>query len=241
MIGYVDIMKASEDARGKEFLSAESELLNRRNPLGHFFYALSLFHNPGRSRSVSPYKRVKLSHNTDEDAEINVPAIAEENMSDISQSSFNPPSALTENKGTESLEPYCHSSVVPRPVRVVYEESLMRNLQNKFVDTVLTEIWGSLVPIPWAKNRQIYLEYRPYHPSEAQSNLRTFKSSFRCRLRGNTGNAVDRVSSVSDGALVLKTDAGKKIWGLQGAALAFDVLNFLVGPNVSLKILMYIG
>jgi hypothetical protein len=240
MIGFVDIMKAVEDARGKEFL-AESELLNRRNPLCNIFYALSLFHNPGRSRSVSPYKRVKLSHHHNEDVEITVPAILEERMPDISQPSFNPPSTLTENKGIESLESYCSSSVVPRPVKIVYEESLTRNLQNKFVDTVLPEIWGHFVPIPWAKNRQLYLEYRPYHPSESQSNNRTFKSSFRCRLRGNTSNAADRVSSISDGALMLKTEAGKKIWGLQGAALAFDVLNFLFDLNFSRKILMYVG
>ena len=155
-------MKAAEDTRGKELFSAESELSNRRNPLCHFFYALSLFHNPGRSRSVSPYKRVKLSHPNDGDDEITVPAVLGESMSDISHLSSNPPLTLTENKGIKSLESYCGSSVIPRPVKVVvYEESLTRNLQNKFVDTVLPEIWGYFVPIPWAKNRQLYLEYRP--------------------------------------------------------------------------------
>jgi hypothetical protein len=162
MIGYVGLMKAAEDVRGKEFFSAESELSNHRNPLCHFFSALSLFHNPGRSRSVSPYKRAKLSHPNDGDDEITVPAVLGESMSDISHISFNPPSTLAENKGIESLDSYCSSSVLSRPVKVViYDESLTRNLQNKFVDTVLAEIWGYYVPIPWAKNRQLYLEYRP--------------------------------------------------------------------------------
>jgi hypothetical protein len=167
MIGYVDLMKAAEDARGTECFSAELELSNRRNPLCHFFYALSLFHNPGRSRSVSPYKRVKLSHPNDGDDEITVPAGLGESMSDISYLSFNPPSTLTENKGIEPLESCCRSSVVPRPVKIVYEESLTRNLQNKFVDTVLPKIWGYCVPIPWAKNRQLHLGYRPYHSPES--------------------------------------------------------------------------
>ena len=59
---------------------------------------------------------------------------------------------------------------------------------------------------------------------------RSNKTSFHCHLNGNTGDTFDRITAVSDGALVLITDKrsdplNRLVWSLQGAALAFEVSN----------------
>ena len=129
-----------------------------------------------------------------------------------------------------------------------HAEPLTQALQNALIGILLTQVWFGEVQIPWARNRKMYLDYRPYLPDSLFIDCRTFSTSFRCRLDGNTGTAFDRIIAIPDGALVLVTNKksnpnSRLIWSLQAIALAFEVsistLNFV--SDSRLKKLMYDG
>jgi hypothetical protein len=243
MVVYNRILEASEAARGTEF-SVEKEDLVRRflsNPLlpvfnlfADFFVgasaeALDLSRLKARSQSASPQKKAKVS-NSQENADITpldkdllpMPTPSEIVLEGSS------PSTPPPNKRIFSGESYGQQSTETTPQKMKHAEPLTQALQNTLIGTLLTQVWFGAVKIPWAQNRKMHLDYRPYLPDPLVIECRTFSTSFRCRLDGNKGNAFDRIIAIPDGALVLVTNKksnpnSRLIWSLQAVALAIEV------------------
>jgi hypothetical protein len=138
------------------------------------------------------------------------------------------PSTPPPNKRTFSGESYGQQSTETTPQKMKHAEPLTQALQNTLIGTLLTQVWFGVVKIPWARNRKMYLNYRPYLPDSHVIDYRTFSTSFRCRLDGNEGTTFDRIIAIPDGALELITNKksnpnSRLIWSLQAVALAFEV------------------
>jgi hypothetical protein len=240
-VGYGNILRASDEARGEDF-TVKKRLVRKlhSNPLWPFFNSLSdflvthsaeaieLVQSKVRSRSASPQKKAKISNQKTDDGHILMEAMHRIPPSSILDPSDNSPSTPTGTKRVFSGESYGHSSTETTPSKIKHSEPLTQALQNSLIGTLIWQLWLGGAEISWAQNREMYLDYRPYTSRMFHINNRTFNSSFRCRLEGNNGAADDRIIAIPDGALILVTNKksdpeSKLIWSLQAAALAFEV------------------
>lgn len=240
-VGYENILRASEEARGEDF-TVKKRLVRKlhSNPLWPFFNALADFlvthsaeaielnQSKARSGSVSPKKKAKISNERKDDAPILMEAVHRIPESSILDRINSPVPTPTGTKRVLSGESYGHSSTETTPSKIKHPEPLTQALQNSLIGTLIWQLWLGGAEISWAQNREMYLDYRPYISHMFDINSRTFHSSFRCRLDGNTGEADDRIIAIPDGALILVTNKksdpdSKLIWSLQAAALVFEV------------------
>lgn len=174
MVGYYDIIQASEDARGEDFSVLKRHLVRkfRSNPLGPFFCTLSDFlvthsaealdmmRSKTRPRSASPKKRARISKQDDVDEtshNIELPSAIAIDPSTPS------PSTPVGNKRVFSGGSYGHSSTETTPSKIIHSEPLTQALQNNLVETLIYHVWLGGVETPWAQNREMYMDYRPYH------------------------------------------------------------------------------
>ena len=181
MIGYIDILQASEEARGVDF-SMDTEIIItrfRRNPLRRFFCLLSDFlithsaeatemaRTKTRSRTPSPKKRTKRSHEKDDE-----PFLSEQEPrlpSTDAVSSAPSPSTPVANKRVFSGGSYGHSSTETTPVKINQPEPLTQSLQNELIGTLISDIWLGGAKVAWTQNRKLKLGYRPFRPQNLGS------------------------------------------------------------------------
>lgn len=77
-----------------------------------------------------------------------------DNKRNVSSSSYGVDDASTENT----------------PIRMVHAEAKVQSLQNKFVDTILDELWLQQIPVPWATGRQMFLTYTAFSPTYSKTD-----------------------------------------------------------------------
>ena len=181
IVGYLDIMQASEAARGEDFTNKRSYFVRnfRGNPLSQFYSELADFfdthsaeakdriRSKARYRSISPKKKPKLSHPDDNVSPISDPEQSSRQSStqhsSIDQPSSNfPPSTPVSNKRVFSGESFGPSSTETTPTKITHAESVTQSLQNTLVTAIIDTVWDGEVNVSWAQNREMYLKYRPY-------------------------------------------------------------------------------
>jgi hypothetical protein len=176
MVGYNEILQASEEARGEDFSGLKKNVVRkfRSNPLGPFFCSLSDFlvtqsaeaidmiRSKARSRSASPKKKAKIAAQVDDD-EPYTPKQSPLPMPMTPDFFTPPPSTPVGNKRVFSGESYGDSSTETTPAKIIHSEPLTQALQNNLIGTLIYHIWLGGAEITWAQNRQMYMDYRPYH------------------------------------------------------------------------------
>jgi hypothetical protein len=187
-VGYNEIIRASEDARGVDFSRRQQEvtLRVRGNPLSSVFLSLKKFlvsssaeaidlsHAKTRSRTPSPKKRTKISNQAiDEEyishevplaQTITVPSSISPPMTPRGTS---PPTTPLGKKRVSSGESYGFVSTETTPNKINHPESLIQALQNRLIETLIEHVWRGAVNVLWAQNRYMYLDYRPYHSNSS--------------------------------------------------------------------------
>jgi hypothetical protein len=176
MVVYNRILEASEAARETGFSVEKKDLVRKflLNPLLPVFSlfadfyistsaeALDLSRSETRLRSASPKKKAKVS-NSHEYGEMTSP-------DDLSSIHTSPEIALEDsspttpppNKRVFSGESYGQQSTETTLQKMNHAEPLTQALQNALIGILLTQVWFGEVQIPWARNRKMYLDYRPY-------------------------------------------------------------------------------
>ena len=177
IVGYELILRASEDARDQDFTIEKQKLVRkfRTNPLATTFCSLSdflvshsaesldLIRSKTRSRSASPTKKPKVSEPIMDEEIIPLdhsPSIPADPC--INTATISPATPATTNKRVFSGESYGSSSTETTPSRMSHSETLTQSLQNTLVGALIFNIWDGGANIPWAQNRKMYLDYRPY-------------------------------------------------------------------------------
>jgi hypothetical protein len=174
IVGYNDILRASEEARGEDFSTSKKNLVRkfRSNPFLHFYTLLSTFfitqsaeaidmvRSKARSHSTSPKKKAKVTEPIDDDKLF----LLQQSPPRPTDPNFPIPTQSTPvgNKRVLSGESYGHSSTETTPTKIVQAESLTQSLQNNLVEILINNIWLGQVDVLWARNREMYLDYRPY-------------------------------------------------------------------------------
>lgn len=177
MVGYVEIMRSLEDAKDLDIRGLKKKDLVSRfryNPLGPFFSSLKDFvvtssaeaidlrQTKARSRTPSPKKRSKICEPNDDD-EIAFREILPL-MQPMTTSSSTSPSTPISKKRIFSGEFFGTSSTDTNPARLNHAEPHTQALQNDLIKSLIYNIWNGGISVPWAQNRELILDYRPYSP-----------------------------------------------------------------------------
>lgn len=175
----------SISTRDLEILHVDDEVRNRllSNELADFYFHLSRLQE-------SPSQRYK-DHRRDKSRVRKNPILSSPTANDISQSldfqipSSPPPSsqfnlptsipnsdsysipATPQNKripSDSSTTSYAISSTETTPQKLDKPEQEVQSLQNVMVMTLLRAIWRGAIPIPWAMNRKMWIDYVTLKP-----------------------------------------------------------------------------
>jgi hypothetical protein len=178
MIGYEHILRASEEARGLDF-KVKKKVVRKlfSNPLCPFFSSLSDFlitHSAeaidmmrSKSGSASPKKKAKISNEQVDNTVLERALNLIPQSPVIDQTPF-PQLTPVGNKRVFSGESYGHSSTETTPTKIKHSEPLTQALQNTLIGTLFQYVWLGGAEIAWARNREMYLDYRPYFLSRLE-------------------------------------------------------------------------
>lgn len=238
-------MHASGDVDERDLRVEKKVLVTRflTNPLGDFFELLakslitqsaeSIELLKSKTRDESPRKsgstkKAKIAQSDDIDDIVLIEDLPRPPSMPYVNPSTIPPITPVSKKRDFSDGSYSSNSTETTPSKLSHPEQHTQEIQNCLIRKLIKYIWLGGAEIPWAQGREMYLDYISFNLMLFCADDRSNKTSFRCRLNGNTGDAFDRVTAVSDGALVLITNKrsdplNRLVWSLQGAALAFEV------------------
>jgi hypothetical protein len=198
------------------FFTLKNFLITSSTEVIELYQTKTCSSNQTCSRIPSPKKRSK----TTERAEDNEYIFEDIPVAQVTISSNASPPSTPLKKRDFSGDSFDTISIEITPTKITEGEQRTQDLQSKLIDILINYIWDDGAHVPWARNRIIYMDYRPYSFHIYSLIASNFTSSFRCRLEGNNGDVDDRIIVKPDGALVLVRDKKsisnqrKIIWSL---------------------------